>query len=304
MKLVKTANGKQQVKLSRKEWKSIEEKNGWMKEAQYPNLGGGDDVDSNNPMWITKQLRTYISNPDTFWSNMELQTGEIYNSSSSKYKLLKELLTKLKQESPTLEMLTKEEQKNIARGIIAIKTNIDYEDDLGIEENRGAPSDTMVETPPNEGQNAEEGAEENSFELDESEFATPRQIGDIKDQLLDRYRAREITEEQLKNMLNEFAKKHNLNIKLARSNGKLQVRIGKRKTAQFEREIDDSRKEKALMGYEKESKERKTLDDLSHAKLVSDCCKEKDKTMGIDGPSYSSLKICPKCKSHCEFGDS
>ena len=34
MKLVKTASGKQTIKMSKKEWKDIGKKAGWMKEAQ------------------------------------------------------------------------------------------------------------------------------------------------------------------------------------------------------------------------------------------------------------------------------
>jgi len=36
MKLVKTASGKQTIKISKTEWKSIGKKAGWLKEASFP----------------------------------------------------------------------------------------------------------------------------------------------------------------------------------------------------------------------------------------------------------------------------
>jgi len=35
--------------------------------------------------------------------------------------------------------------------------------------------------------------------------------------------------------------------------------------------------------------------------VYSNCCGEPDRPIGIDGPSYSDLEICPKCRDHCDF---
>ena len=42
MKLVKTANGKKQIKISKSEWKSIGKKAGWMKKAELLMLNNDD----------------------------------------------------------------------------------------------------------------------------------------------------------------------------------------------------------------------------------------------------------------------
>jgi len=52
VKLVKTANGKSQVKMSRKEWEAIGKKAGWIKEAQLQ-MGGYD----NNLLEVEMVLR-------------------------------------------------------------------------------------------------------------------------------------------------------------------------------------------------------------------------------------------------------
>ena len=36
-------------------------------------------------------------------------------------------------------------------------------------------------------------------------------------------------------------------------------------------------------------------------KKVSNCCSVADRLQSEDGPSYSDIGICPKCKEHCEF---
>jgi len=222
MKLVKTANGKQIVKMSKKEWQSAGEEAGWLRKAQDRGFADGDGVDTNNPDWIAQQLRTYLGDQNSFWSSMEFQTGEDYSGSKSKYSLIKDMLLKLKSVSPTLEMLSKDEQKSIARGLMAIRSNIEHEEEIGIGAEpqlagHGGETEQATPTPT-----------EDSPELN---FATPREIEEIRNQLLDRYINREITEDQLKNALTEFAKKHNLNIKLSKSNGRIQVRIASKKTA-------------------------------------------------------------------------
>lgn len=222
MKLLKTASGKTQVKISKSDWESIGKKHGWLKEAQHPNFGEGGGVDSDNPNWITQQLRTYLRDPESFWSEMAFSTGKDYMRPLDKEALLKDMLLKLKNVSPTLEMLTKEEQKSIARRIISIKEEVKHDKLMELEEGN-SPVATIEPSPQKTEHQTEEGGE-----MEDLQFATPRQVSEIKDQLLDRYIKKEITEEQLKNMLTEFAKKHNLNIKLSKSNGKLQVRIGKR----------------------------------------------------------------------------
>ena len=37
--------------------------------------------------------------------------------------------------------------------------------------------------------------------------------------------------------------------------------------------------------------------------VISNCCGERDKMMSQDGPNYSDVGLCPKCKEHCEFVD-
>ena len=40
MKVIKTASGKKQIKISKKEWQSIGKKAGWMRKAQYEDQEG------------------------------------------------------------------------------------------------------------------------------------------------------------------------------------------------------------------------------------------------------------------------
>lgn len=37
------------------------------------------------------------------------------------------------------------------------------------------------------------------------------------------------------------------------------------------------------------------------AKKISNCCGSQDCLTNNDGPSWSDIGICPKCKEHCEF---
>jgi hypothetical protein len=34
---------------------------------------------------------------------------------------------------------------------------------------------------------------------------------------------------------------------------------------------------------------------------ISECCGAEDRSVGIDGPDFSDLGICPDCQDHCEF---
>ena len=34
---------------------------------------------------------------------------------------------------------------------------------------------------------------------------------------------------------------------------------------------------------------------------ISNCCWEKNRMMGPDGPDFQDVSICPHCKEHCEF---
>lgn len=36
---------------------------------------------------------------------------------------------------------------------------------------------------------------------------------------------------------------------------------------------------------------------------VSNCCGEVDRLSDINGPDWSTLGMCPRCKEHCEFVD-
>lgn len=36
-------------------------------------------------------------------------------------------------------------------------------------------------------------------------------------------------------------------------------------------------------------------------KKVSNCCGWQDTAMSGDGPNFSEMGICPKCKDYCEF---
>ena len=37
--------------------------------------------------------------------------------------------------------------------------------------------------------------------------------------------------------------------------------------------------------------------------MISNCCSAEDRDMGMDGPSYRDMGICPECHEHCEFID-
>lgn len=34
---------------------------------------------------------------------------------------------------------------------------------------------------------------------------------------------------------------------------------------------------------------------------VSECCLAEDRAIGEDGPDFSDLGLCPKCRDRCEF---
>jgi len=36
-------------------------------------------------------------------------------------------------------------------------------------------------------------------------------------------------------------------------------------------------------------------------KKISNCCGAEDRLISEDGPSYSDIGVCPKCKEHCAF---
>jgi len=228
MKFIKTASGKKQIKMSRKEWQAIGKKAGWTKEAQIYY----DEQDTEDTGWIASQLQSFLVDPIKFWENMTFAMGKAFRKPSAREQLLKDMLNKLRRESPKLEMLTKDEQKGLAKRIIGLKGEIEKEK----EENAMIERLKEDEAPEEIQQEKEVALEPNPQEvepeintdvptLDDAMFATPKQVEEIKNNLLDRYMAKEITEDQLKNMMSEFAKKYNQKIVLSFTD-----RNGKKKT--------------------------------------------------------------------------
>ena len=233
MKIIKIASGKQKIKLSKREWESMGKRAGWMKESQL----FYDLPDAEDPDWIVTQLKALLIDSETFWSNMTFQMGKSFKEAKAKKQFLKDMLGKLRNVDPTLEMFSKPERKAIATRILELQAaeKKDEERKQHVDELRNREDKPQEQLQPRQeaptavAEPEEETAVDPSLsQLDNSMFANKKEINDIKDLLLDRYTKKEITEDQLKTMLQEFAKKHNLNIKLSKSNGKLQVRIAKK----------------------------------------------------------------------------
>ena len=237
MKIIKTANG-DKIKMSKSEWEDLGKKAGWMKEAQGfrgHDVNPYDLPDMDDPDWITTQLKSFVVDPESFWSNMVFLKGEPLRKAKDRKAFLKDMLLKLKNINPKLDMLSKPEQKSIASTILNLqeKEKEDEADDKYIEKLKQqdeVKEEGFLHRQEAPAAVAEPGSEEQAEEIpsiDNKMFANPRQIEEIKNQLLDSYIKKEITEDQLKMHLREFAKKHNLNIKLSKSDGRLQVKISK-----------------------------------------------------------------------------
>jgi len=258
MKIIKTASGKKQIKISKKEWQTIGAEKNWTTAADDPwNI---NYADKNDPEWITAQLKKFVTEPGAFWDNMQFQVGESFKSPAARQAKLKEMLLQLKAVEPTLDMLSKQEQKHIAQSIMKLKGDIAEEDKFkdklqqmkneeepeaqgflnndpvgaapaGILEPLGPAAQPEPEAQPV----AVEEGEESGILTDKS-FANPRQITEIKNQLLDRFQKKEITEDQLKMVLREFAKKYNQRFVVSFSKGQVKI-------ASVEEDKDGFRKE-------------------------------------------------------------
>ncbi len=221
------------IKISKKEWENIGRKTGWIKESQkwLP------DQNVDDPDWIINQLKIFIKNPEDFWKNVRFFVNQPTLSAKDRKEVLKDMLKKVQEVSPNLEMFSKSDKKTFIESIKALqeKEKIEIEEQKHLDEWREMEevpqhlrSDERGETIAQEREvtqpEPEIGVKEQNGNT--SMFATKNQIDEIKNSLLDRYIKKEITEDQLKMMLREFAKKNNLVIKLAKNNGKLHIKIG------------------------------------------------------------------------------
>lgn len=71
MKLVKTASGKKKLKISKKEWKNIGKKNGWMKEAYHNEIKSSNQESANSKdvsisVFQENMLKTWTKNAGKF----------------------------------------------------------------------------------------------------------------------------------------------------------------------------------------------------------------------------------------------
>lgn len=227
------------IKLSKKQWEHIGKEHGWIEKKAQGRLGEADwdDID-----WLTNQLRFFIGNPTDFWDTMTYILGTNFTKAKNRDQLLKKILGKLKNEDQNLAMLSKEEQKIIAKELIKIREKIKEEENRekfieNLKENRSqsvGDSEKKIEfldireMAPVAVQEIEDlGKKEQpsnpSAEIDEENmFANRKEIEDIKNSLLDRYNKGEITKDQLANMLKEFAKKYNKKVILSIS-GKAKI---------------------------------------------------------------------------------
>jgi len=220
------------IKISKKEWESIGKKTGWIKKSQkwLP------DQNVNDPDWIINQLKIFIKNSENFWKNVRFFINKPTLSAKDRKNVLKDMLKKVQETYPNLEMFSKSDKKTFIK---SIKT-LEEKEKTEIEEHKRLDQWRDMEEVPQhliedkEGETIVQEREMTKSEPeisvkdqgdDTSMFATKNQIDEIKNSLLDRYIKKEITEDQLKMMLREFAKKNNLTIKLAKNNGKLYIKI-------------------------------------------------------------------------------
>jgi len=225
MKIITSSSDETQIKLSKKEWELIGEKAGLDKEAQHraANPFDYEMSDQDDPEWITAQLKKFIVDPMEFWKNMEFQTGETLKDAVDQQNVLKSMLLQLKNVAPTLDMLSPEEQKHIAQAFVSLKKQAKEDQELldRINQEDIAPEQEAVGVmEPQAEPQAVPQAEEAAAVEDMGMFATKQQISDIKDSFLDQLSKEEITEEQVKMRMKEFAKKYNQRIVLAISENK------------------------------------------------------------------------------------
>jgi len=233
MKLVKTASGKQTIKLSKKEWQSIGKKAGWMKEAQWgQDIGFGDYADMEDPEWMIDQLQRFIIDEEAFWDNMQFQTGDSFKSAKKRLEFLKTMLRKLKAVSPTNTMFSKPEQKSMAQKIKSLQEEekIEIQDEQRLQEMEGqyerphVNENVALEDAPEDAPDemmAENGRGAGEME-DAPGFMNKREIEDHKNSILDSFLNKEITEEQMKTKLLEFARNQR-RLVLAAFKGKLKL---------------------------------------------------------------------------------
>jgi hypothetical protein len=247
MKLIKTTSGKQQIKVSKSEWEGIGKTAGWMKAETVSRIKTAQnwlpEQDMEDPNWITNQLKVFTVNPENFWKNVRFYMNEPTLKAKDRKQVLKDLLNKLKKTSPNLDMFSKSEKSKFTKALMALAQEEikDAKEEELLDKLRNADevpehlkgNKETIEGLPVAVQEMEEAtpkaerAETVTTEIDSPEFATKKQIEEIKDSLIDRYTKGEITEDQLKMMLREFAKKNNMVIKVAKSNGKIQIKISK-----------------------------------------------------------------------------
>jgi hypothetical protein len=208
---------------------------------------GYEDPEIDDPEWIISQLKVFLNDSESFWSNMTGVLGESFARPTAKAKLLTKFLGTIKNVYPELPMFTKEEQITLGRRVSNLRERMkeDVEREERIE--RLKREDELQEAPaveteprpplPLKEDVREEPAEEvippeeaeQLPEIDEKMFATKKQISDIYDLFLQSLEDEEITKDQLAMRMREFAKKHNLSIKLSKTaSGKTQIKISKK----------------------------------------------------------------------------